>query len=58
MQDSGSGSEFKSRDTTLSENEFPKNGVICSDRSLYEMQEQLETTHVHSVGELISQIMS
>lgn len=39
--------KFKSQDTMLLERVFPKNNNFGSDRSLYEMQGQVESTLVH-----------
>lgn len=49
-QDSGSVTEIESRDVTFVENEFPKKGEIDLDRSLYEIQDQVEQTPVNSSG--------
>ena len=50
QQETGSVTEFESRDVTFLENEFPKKGEISQDFSLFETIEQHLLASPHSSG--------
>ena len=54
--ESGSITEFESRDATFYENEFPKKGDVNQDLNLFEMKDQNDLLVSSQVGDILENV--